>query len=83
MSLSPVPQDNQIAPKTALNPVWQAWFNSVFFWLSPIGQSGATGSRPTKNLYAGLTYFDTTLNLPIWVKTVSPTVWINAAGSTV
>lgn len=46
-------------------------------------QSGTTANRPTTGLWVGRTYFDTTLNKPIWAKTVTPTVWVDATGAAV
>ena len=45
--------------------------------------NGATGSRPTHDLMIGDQYFDVTLGNPIWVKSIHPTVWVNAAGKNV
>ena len=41
--------------------------------------SGATGARPTVTI-VGASFFDTTLNKPIWWKGA---VWIDATGTTV
>lgn len=47
-------------------------------------QSGTTAQRPTTRLWVGRFYYDTTLNLPIWVNAVTPSiVWKDAAGNTV
>jgi len=59
------------------------WFTEIFTFLSSIDQSGTTANRPTANLWVGRFYFDTTLGQPIWVKTTSPVVWVDATGSTV
>ena len=85
MSLSPVPLTRIITTKgEVLTDVWTQFFNSVQQWLGPQGQKGATSARPTTNLYVGLSYFDTTLGYPVFVKQVSPSVvWVNASGSTV
>lgn len=40
--------------------------------------SGATAARPTDAL-VGFMYFDTTLNKPVWLKTV-PSTWVDSAG---
>lgn len=82
--LSPIPQSAVISDgKGNLTAPFQAWFQSIQKWLAPVGQSGPTTSRPTKNLYIGQGYFDTTLALPVWVQSVNPAVWITAAGATV
>jgi len=41
---------------------------------------GTTSERPTERLTLGQTYFDTTLNIPIWYN---GTNWVNTAGTTV
>ena len=45
--------------------------------------SGTTANRPTTGVYVGYQYFDTTLGKPIFVKTTSPIVWVDAVGTTV
>lgn len=52
--------------------------NFTEFFATPI--SGATAERPALQLYVGQTFFDTTLNLPIWWD---GTQWINASGTAV
>jgi hypothetical protein len=68
-------------------PVWQAFLSSVHDFLSPLGQSGTSTTRPTDSsrnpLYIGQPYFDTTINKPIWVKSKNPTVWCDATGTAV
>ena len=86
MSLSPVPTIRNIddVKKVHIDPIWVAWFNSIQFWLFPIGQFGTTAKRPTTNLYIGRMYYDTTLQYPVWVHAISPSiVWHNAAGAVV
>ena len=70
-----------IGPPT--DPPDVSWFAQAFMILFAVQQSGTTANRPTSRLWIGRTYFDTTLNLPIFVKTISPIVWIDAAGNTV
>ena len=64
-------------------PVWQRWLNTVQQTLAPASDNGTTTNRPTTNLYVARTYFDTTLGKPIWVKSLNPTVWCDATGSSV
>lgn len=59
----------------------------MFVWMSQISDianalvsSGTTADRPTKFLFAGRTYFDTTLGYPIWHDGSG---WVNSAGTTV
>lgn len=42
--------------------------------------SGTTAQRPTSGTSPGFTYFDTTLNKPIW-RNSSNTGWVDATGS--
>lgn len=59
---------------------WQTYFNTTTDLLNALTSSGTTVQRPTKNLYTGRTYFDTTLGIPIWYR---GTVWVNASGGVV
>lgn len=85
MSLAPIPTDPQLTDKDGkVTPIYQAWFASIQRWLSPVGQAGTTAQRPTKNLYVGQPYYDTTLGYPVWVHQVSPSIiWHNGAGAAV
>lgn len=78
MSLSPPP--NQIVLQDANNKVndhWQEFFTFVFKAIQAIQASGTTAQRPTKGLYIGRVYFDTTLGFPIWYNGSN---WVNSAG---
>ena len=47
-------------------------------------QYGTTANRPTSNLWIGRVYYDTTLNKPVWVNAISPSVvWKDASANTV
>lgn len=88
MPINPVPTSAQITDsKGMLVPIYQAFIASIFNWLSPVGQSGTTAHRPVPGsntfMYVGRSYFDTTLGIPIWVKSLNPTVWVNGAGGVV
>jgi hypothetical protein len=68
------------APFTAS---WGGWFSTVQKILQATSNSGPTSQRPVAT-YVGQFYFDTTLGIPIWAKTIgNTTVWINASGATV
>ena len=67
------------------------WFQ-LSSWLSqqafPVIQAGhqanTTALRPVNGLWVGRIFFDTTLNKPVWVKTVgAPAVWVDATGAAV
>ena len=65
------------------NRQWLQRFDRVHSIASAQQQSGPTASRPTSRLWVGRQYFDTTLGLPVFVKSVKPTVWVNGAGTAV
>jgi hypothetical protein len=74
--------DIESKPRNAAS--WMNFFNQVFRICSSVTESGTTANRPTVNLWVGRTYYDTTLNLPIWINAVNPAVvWKDAAGNTV
>lgn len=88
MALNPIPTINIAVDSTGRwLSLWQAFIESVYYWLAPLGQKGTTANRPTDSsqrpLYVGQPYFDTTLGKPIWVKSKSPTVWCDATGASV
>lgn len=62
---------------------WLRWFNLVHQTITAARQSGPTSDRPSETLWIGRQYFDTTLGKPVYVKSVRPTVWVDAAGTTV
>ena len=70
--LSPVDQSG------AVSPVWRTFFGAVFTILSALTQSGTTANRPTRGLWTGRMYFDTTLGLPIWYEGPG---WVKADGT--
>lgn len=81
--ISPVPADNHIT-KDPLSPAWQAWFSSLYRAVLGLTGVGATADRPTKYLFVGYgPFYDSTIGKPVWVKSLSPTVWQDAAGTVV
>lgn len=69
--------------KGRLTPSWVQWLTKIRLYAGSVSESGTTANRPTTGLFVGRRYFDTTLGYPIWLKTVSPVVWVDATGSTV
>jgi len=55
-----------------------AWSSLVASYLTALMGSGTTANRPTKLLWAGRPYFDTTLGQPIWYDGAG---WIDATGA--
>lgn len=84
-SSTPIPTRPHITEKgDRLDQRYQAWFGGIQQWLGPVGQFGLTAARPTKNLYIGLSYYDQTLGLPVFVHQISPSIiWHTAAGAVV
>ena len=60
---------------------WVSWFAKVKLFAGSVSESGATANRPTKKLFVGRRYFDTTLGKPVYVKSLSPTVWVDGVGT--
>ena len=76
-STLPVDENTASWPKP-----WATWFNQAYNILFAAQQSGTTANRPTKNLWPGRTYYDTTLAIPIWYDAAGG-VWIDATGTPV
>lgn len=78
------PNQTATTDKTGRVPsVWQEFFSSVFNAIGSLQQSGITANRPTKNLWIGRPYFDTTLGYPVYLKSANPSVWVDSQGNTV
>lgn len=73
---------DQIAEENILvvNTEWRNYFGAVTNILTAVTGSGTTANRPTKLLWVGRGYFDTSLGIPIFYN---GTVWINSAGTPV
>ena len=71
------PQTPVIAADGNNDQAWTTFFSNAFTILTSVSQSGTTADRPVKLLWVGRTYFDTTINRPIWY---SGTNWIKADG---
>lgn len=72
------PPNSSVDQGGAVSPGWANFFSAVFNILSALVLSGTTANRPTKFLWTGRPYFDTTLVLPIWY---SGAAWIKADGT--
>ena len=78
--LSAVDSVNAEGNPADVNSEWRAFFSSVYTICFAVQQSGTTANRPTKLLFTGRPYFDTTLAKPIWYKTAG---WVDATGAAV
>jgi|TARA_R110000744_G_scaffold181964_1_gene301155 hypothetical protein len=56
------------------------WMSNSGRLLNALASSGTTANRPTSFLFNGRTYFDTTLDQPIWYITSTPG-WVDATGT--
>jgi hypothetical protein len=63
--------------KGMINPEWQEFFSAAFFSLRAQEMSGTTANRPTKRLFVGMPYFDTSLGYEI---RYNGTAWVNGSG---
>jgi len=70
-------------PNGSISEPWLVWLNKLWMVAGSLDNSGVTADRPTKGLYVGRPYFDTTLGYPIWLKSVRPTVWCKHDGTSV
>ena len=73
-----VPDSPMFNKDGSMSHDWLAWFTIASNILNATTLSGTTANRPTKFLYTGRFYFDTTLGKPIWYKTAG---WVDATGA--
>jgi hypothetical protein len=71
---------DQVRNRWIVSPLWQLFFSNIFGSVTALQQSGTTAQRPTKGLYVGRPYFDTTLGYSI---NYNGTVWVDGAGTPV
>jgi hypothetical protein len=74
---------NVTYPDGSITPWWLQWVQSIHSAVTASKSSGTTAQRPTNNIWIGRRYFDTTLGKPVFVKTASPVVWVDASGAVV
>lgn len=63
-----------------LTPAWAQWIQRTHANAISVQQSGPSTDRPDRLLWLGRFYFDTTINKPIWLKSINPSVWVDGAG---
>lgn len=79
MSLSPPPNQTAIQDQQGkIASPWQQFHSEVFKALIALQTSGTTAQRPTKGLYVGRTYFDTTLGYRI---DYNGSIWVDSQGN--
>lgn len=60
---------------------WQSWLTEAARVIIAATESGT--ERPQRFLWVGRRFFDTSLGKPIYVASLNPTVWKDAAGNSV
>lgn len=61
---------------------WTQWIAKLEELFNLIQRTGTTAQRPALAPFVGFMYFDTTVNRPIWAKTITTsTVWVYSDGS--
>lgn len=83
MHITPPPTKDPVLDGDMISQSWADWLTAIGLMVSSLDSSGVTADRPTKGLFVGRFYFDTTLGKPIWLKSVRPTTWVDATGASV
>lgn len=79
MALINSPPNNAVDESgTRVAQGWAEFFSNVFMLLAALTGSGTTVNRPTKFLFLGRPYFDSTLGFPVWWN---GTIWVDATGT--
>ena len=85
MSAYDLPEGRPFDDANNWTTAWAQWLTRTHGSVITLQQSGPTAERPTKLLWVGRFYFDTSLGIPIWVSSVpakpAPAVWVDAAGA--
>lgn len=83
IALEPSPTGAPVLDGTGLHAMWERWIVRLTTVVNNQQATGTTAQRPTLAPYQGYQYFDTTVNKPIWAKTIttSSTTWIYADGT--
>jgi len=62
---------------------WRSFFVALYNVCNGLTMSGPTAERPTVFLWVGRSFWDTTLGKPVFLKSITPTVWVDATGGAV
>jgi|CXWL01.1.fsa_nt_gi hypothetical protein len=79
IALTPIPTNQPISTQGATDPVWVRWLTRLWTNYNNLQGTGTTAQRPNPAPFIGFMYFDTTLNKPIWAKTL--TTWVYGDGT--
>ena len=69
---------NATNPDAKIGNGWAVWFAQLALIIQALTLSGTTANRPTRFLWTGRPYFDTTIGKPIWYSGAG---WIKADGT--
>lgn len=73
-------QQTMVDARGLITPPWGQVFQRWQAVIQANYQSGTMAQRPTKLLWVGRQFYDTTLGKPVYVASVAPVVWKDAAG---
>lgn len=73
----------KVSPVTPDGKPDKRWFDAATVTINEAYAGTCTSTTRPQNPYIGQHTFDTTIGLPIWVRSLNPVVWINAAGTVV
>lgn len=85
-SLSPLTNVGADGRPLGVKPEWAAFFNALQQIAFCASRNGPTASRPTSAVigrFIGMPYFDTTLGLSVFLKSINPDVWVKGDGTVV
>lgn len=68
---------------TTFTTLWIDYLKKGYPILNSTTDAGPTANRPTVDLFIGRQYYDTSLSKPVYLNSVNPNVWKDAAGTTV
>lgn len=78
-----LPNQAALDSSGGFTPIWLQWLTRIQAVCNASQESGETANRPTVGLWVGRCYYDETLNKPVYVRSVRPTVWKDSQGTTV
>ena len=79
ITLTPIPTNQPISTQGETDPVWVRWLTRLATTFNNVQGTGTTAQRPNPAPFIGFMYFDSTINKPIWAKTL--TAWVYADGT--
>lgn len=79
--------DRIVNPGGQATVEFRQWIQAVTWLIQAQQRSGATADRPRAGVvgvrWVGMSYFDTDLGKPVYLKSANPDVWVDADGGVV